>query len=62
MSDRIMNPATGKAHRRLAPSEKYEVFVSVLTGHATQREAAEKWQVDRSTVPQICQTAKRGAQ
>jgi hypothetical protein len=43
------------------PSEKYEVFVSVLTGQAMQREAAEKWKVDRSTVGQFCRTAKRGA-
>ncbi len=50
-----------KPRRRLAPSEKYEVFVSVLTGQATQREAAEKWKVDRSTVVHICRTAKRGA-
>jgi hypothetical protein len=35
MSDRIMNPPTRKTGRRLAPSEKYEVFVSVLTGQAT---------------------------
>ncbi len=39
MSDRSVNSATPKQKRRLAPSEKYEVFVSVLTGHATQREA-----------------------
>jgi transposase-like protein len=50
-----------KPRRRLAPSEKYELFVSVLTGQATQREAAEKWKVDRSTVVHICRTAKRGA-
>ena len=37
MSDRIMN--SRKTRRRLAPSEKYEMFVSVLTGQATQREA-----------------------
>ncbi|MGH3180825.1 MAG: helix-turn-helix domain-containing protein [Mycobacterium sp.] len=61
MSDRIMNPATGKARRRLAPSEKYEMFISVLTGQATQREAADKWHVDRSTVRQICMTARQGA-
>jgi len=61
MSDRIMNPAARKAHRRLAPSEKYEVFVSLLTGQATQREAAEKWQAGRSAVRQICQAAKQGA-
>jgi transposase-like protein len=50
-----------KTRRRLAPSEKYELFVSVLTGQATQREAAEKWKVDRSTVVLICRTARRGA-
>ena len=51
MSDRIMN--SQKTCRRLAPSEKYEkyeMFVSLLTGQATQREAAAKWGVDRSTV------------
>lgn len=61
MSDRTVNTATRKPHRRLAPSEKYEVFVSVLTGQATQREAADQWKVDRSTVRQICATARRGA-
>jgi transposase-like protein len=35
--------------------------VSVLTGQATQREAAEKWKVDRSTVVHICRTARQGA-
>ncbi len=46
---------------RKAPSEKYEVFVQVLTQQATQREAAEKFGVDRSTVVHICRTAKQGA-
>lgn len=50
-----------KPRKRLAPSEKYEVFVQVLTRQATQREAAEKWGVDRSTVVSICKTAKQGA-
>lgn len=50
-----------KSRKRLAPSEKYEVFVQVLTQQATQREAAEKWGVDRSTIVSICRTAKRGA-
>jgi transposase-like protein len=56
------SPVSGrKARRRLSPSEKYEIFVSVLTGQATQREAAEKWKVDRSTVVHICRTARQGA-
>jgi transposase-like protein len=50
-----------KPRRRLSPSEKYELWVSVLTGQCTQREAAGKWGVDRSTVVQVCRTAKQGA-
>ena len=59
MSDRSMN--SSKARRRLAPSEKYEIFVQVLTGQATQREAAAKAGVDRSTVVHVCRTATQGA-
>jgi hypothetical protein len=36
------------------------MFVSVLTGQATQREVAEKWKVDRSTVVHVCRVAKQG--
>lgn len=50
-----------KPRKRLAPSEKYEVFVQVLTQQATQREASDKWGVDRSTIVSICKTAKQGA-
>ena len=35
--------------------------MQVLTQQATQREAAEKFGVDRSTVVHICRTAKQGA-
>ena len=35
--------------------------VQILTSQATQREAAEKWGGDRSTVISICRTAKQGA-
>jgi len=59
MSDPSVN--SGKPCRRLSPSEKYQLFVEVLTGQATQREAAAKWGVDRSTVIHICRTAKQGA-
>jgi transposase-like protein len=50
-----------KPRRRLSPSEKYELWLSVLTGQATQREAAERSGVDRSTVVHVCRTAKQGA-
>jgi transposase-like protein len=45
----------------LSPGEKYEIYVSVLSGQATQREAADRFGVDRSTVVHACRTAKQGA-
>lgn len=45
----------------MAASQKYEVFTSVLTSSATQREIAEKYKIDRSTIQTICRTAKQGA-
>ena len=53
--------STGGKRTRLGPSEKYEIFTSVLTGQATQREAAERFHVDRSVVVHACRTAKQGA-
>ncbi|HEX2499401.1 MAG TPA: helix-turn-helix domain-containing protein [Actinomycetes bacterium] len=50
-----------RKRRRLSPGERYEIYVSVLTGQATQREAAERFGVDRSTVVTACRTAKQGA-
>jgi len=50
-----------KPRRRLAPSEKYEMFVAVLSEQCTQREAADRWGVDRTTVVHTCRTAKQGA-
>ena len=50
-----------QSRRRLSPSEKYEIWVSVVTGQATQREAADRFGVDRSTVVTICRMAKRAA-
>lgn len=50
-----------KQRRLLSPAQKYELYVSVLTGQQTQREAAQKWKIDRTTVITICRTAKEGA-
>lgn len=52
--------AQGK-RKRLAPSQKYEMFTSVLTSSATQRELSERFGVDRTTIRSICATAKQGA-
>lgn len=50
-----------RRRKRLAPSQKYEIFTSTLTSSATQRELAEQYGVDRTTIRSICATAKQGA-
>ena len=50
-----------RRRKKLAPSQKYEVFTAVLTSSATQRELAEQYEVDRTTIGSICATAKQGA-
>ena len=57
----MSDPQGRRARKRLAPSEKYEMFVQILTQQATQREAAASWGVDRTTVVHICRVAKQGA-
>jgi transposase-like protein len=53
-------PRRGK-RKKLAPSQKYEIYTSVLTSSATQRELAEAYGIDRTTIRSICATAKQGA-
>ena len=50
-----------KPRRRLSASEKYEMWISIVTGQATQREAADRYGVDRSVVVTACRVAKQGA-
>lgn len=54
---------SGKRRRRryLTPAEKYQVWCEVVSGQGTQREVADRWGVDRSTVVSIVKTAKQGA-
>ena len=44
-----------------AQREVRQLHLQALTGQATQREAAERWKVDRSTVVHVCRVAKQGA-
>lgn len=47
--------------RHLTPQEKSQVWQEVVAGQGTQREIAERWGIDRSTVTHIIKLAKRGA-
>jgi transposase len=50
-----------RAKRFLSPTEKYELWLQLVTGELSQNEAAERFGVDRSTVMRIRQVAKQGA-
>jgi transposase len=56
---------TDRAGRRrkrfLSPSEKYEIWLQLIRQEVTMAEAAEQWQVDRSTIMRIRTVAKEGA-
>lgn len=53
----------GKGRRgcRLTPQEKYQVWQEVVAGNGSQREIADRWGIDRSTVVHIVKLAKQGA-
>jgi transposase len=57
--------AAGNGGRRrkrfLSPSEKYELWLGLVRGESTIREAADRAGVDRSTVMKLRQVAKQGA-
>ena len=56
---------TDRAGRRskqfLTPLQKYEIFLQLVRQEVTMMEAAEAWQVDRSTIMRIRTVAKEGA-
>ena len=60
--DEIERPAGGRRRKRfLSPSEKYEIWLALVRGEVTTREAADRVGVDRSTVMKLRQVARQGA-
>lgn len=55
------NDSDKRRRRRLTVPEKYQVFLEVVSGQGSQRDIADKWRVDRSTVALVCKVAKQGA-
>jgi hypothetical protein len=53
------NPS--KKRRRLTVPERYQVFLDVVSGAGSQRDIADKWRIDRTTVAHVCKVAKQGA-
>ncbi len=50
-----------RSKRFLTPLQKYEIFLQLVRQEVTMAEAAEQWQVDRSTIMRIRTVAKEGA-
>lgn len=56
------NDGAGRRRKRfLSPSEKYEIWIALVRGEVTTREAADRAGVDRSTVMKLRAVAKEGA-
>jgi transposase-like protein len=54
----------GKSRRRSRPlsaQEKYQIWQQLLSGELSQRQAAERWDVDPTTIMRIRRVGREGA-
>jgi transposase-like protein len=51
----------GRRSRPLSALEKYQIWQQLLTGELTQRQAAEQWNVDPTTIMRIRRVGREGA-
>jgi len=51
----------GRRKRPLSAEEKYQIWQQLLTGELTQRQAAEQWNVDPTTIMRIRRVGREGA-
>jgi transposase-like protein len=51
----------GRRKRPLSAEEKYQIWQQLLTGELTQRQAAERWNVDPTTIMRIRRVGREGA-
>jgi transposase-like protein len=47
--------------RALSAEEKLQIWLQLLTGECSQRQAAERWNVDPTTIMRIRRVARAGA-
>jgi transposase-like protein len=45
----------------LTPLQKYEIWLQLVRGETTISEAADQWEVDRSTIMRLREVARQGA-
>jgi len=51
----------GRRRRALSAQEKYQIWQQLLTGELSQRQAAEQWNVDPTTIMRIRRVGREGA-
>ena len=61
MSERSSGGAGRRRKKFLTVEQKYELWTAMVRGDATQRQLADRWGVDRTTVAKVAQVAKHGA-
>lgn len=50
-----------RSKRMLSAQEKYQIWLQLLTGELSQRDAAERWGVDPTTIMRIRKVGKESA-
>ena len=50
----------GRRKRALSAEEKLQIWLQLLTGELTQRQAAERWGVDPTTIMRIRRVGREG--
>jgi transposase-like protein len=56
-----MSTTGRRSPKKLSPETKWEIFLQITSGQASQSDLARKWQVDVSTVITIRRTVKEAA-
>jgi transposase-like protein len=61
MSEHNDGGSSRKRKRSLSAEEKLQIWLQLLSGETTQRQAAERWNVDPTTIMRIRRVARAGA-
>jgi transposase-like protein len=61
MSEQANGKSRKRRSRPLSAEEKYQIWQQLLTGELSQRQAAERWQVDPTTIMRIRRVGRAGA-
>lgn len=56
-----VRPGGPRRKRTLSAEEKLQIWLQLLTGELTQRQAAERWNVDPTTIMRIRRVGREGA-